>query len=100
MRDEEGQPADDEHTWEESRVRLALGEEETGLGGSQSPSTHLHCHRFPWGGRAPRLLIAGGHPRVVAKGALVSDLNILLLAHICGEGPLYFPQPHFSCWLK
>lgn len=49
VRDEEGQPADDEHTWEEGKVRLALGEGETGLGEPHSPSTHLHCHRLPWG---------------------------------------------------
>lgn len=39
VRDEEGQPADDEHTWEEGRVRLAPGQGETGLGGPSSLST-------------------------------------------------------------
>lgn len=49
VRDEEGQPADDEHTWEEGRIRLAPGIGETGLGGSCSPSTCLLCHGLPWG---------------------------------------------------
>lgn len=78
--DEERQPADDEHTWEEGRVRLALGKGETGLGGSHSTSTCLrclHCRRHP----PPRhrdcsLLVVA--PGLRAKGALVSDLNILL----------------------
>lgn len=43
--DEEGQPADDEHTWEEGRVRLVPGE---GVGGSHSPSTCLCYHKLPW----------------------------------------------------
>lgn len=37
VRDEEGQPADDEHTWEEGRVRLAAGQGEAGPGWALLP---------------------------------------------------------------
>lgn len=89
VRDEEGQPADDEHTWGEGKVRLAPGQRETGLGAvlpahlSDLPQASL------W---APRLLTAGG-----SKGnPLASDLNILLLTLICGQRVPAPPSVSFS----
>ena len=81
--DEERQPADDEHTWEE-------GEGETGLGGSHSTSTCLrclHCRRHP-PPQAPRLLTAGGSPRVAGKGSPgLRSKHLALSTHLWGRVP-------------
>lgn len=91
VRDEEGQPADDEYTWGEGRVRLAprprRGYPEWALLPvrlSALPPASL--------GALGQLTACSSH-RITAKGAPASDLSILLLTPICRKWSPHLPWP-------